>query len=50
MLNYDFEMDLIYHAAVENSLIVCLMDSRPWNAPLTVFVRLVDASKKVYDF
>ncbi len=38
-------MGLIYHAALENSLIMCFMDSRPWNAPLPVFFRLVDASK-----
>ncbi len=24
---------------------MCLMDSRPWNVPLPVFCRLVDASK-----
>ncbi len=24
---------------------MCFMDSRPWNAPLPVFCRLVDASK-----
>ncbi len=38
-------MGLIYHAALENSLIICFMDSRLWNAPLLVFFRLVDASK-----
>ncbi len=32
-------MGLIYHAALENSLIVCFMDSRP------VFCRLVNTSK-----
>ncbi len=25
-------MGLIYHAAMENSLIMCFMDSRLWNA------------------
>ncbi len=38
-------MVLIYHAALENSLIICFMDSRPGNAPLPVFCRLVDVSK-----
>ncbi len=38
-------MGVIYHAALENSLIMCFMDSRPWNAPLPVFCRLVDTSK-----
>ncbi len=38
-------MGLIYHAALENSLIMCFMDSRLWNAPLPVFGRLVNASK-----
>ncbi len=38
-------MGLIYHAALENSLIMCFMDSCLWNAPLPVFFRLVDASK-----
>ncbi len=38
-------MGLIYHAALENSLIMCFMDFRPWNMPLPVFFRLVDASK-----
>ncbi len=44
-------MGLIYHAALENSLILCFMDSRPWNVPLLVFVLLVDESKmNPYDF
>ncbi len=38
-------MGLIYHAALENRLIICFMDSRPWNASLPVFCRLVDVSK-----
>ncbi len=38
-------MGLIYCAALENSLIMCFMDSRLWNTPLTVFFRLVDAGK-----
>ncbi len=38
-------MGLIYHAALENSLIMCFIDSRLWNAPLPVFFRLVDSSK-----
>ncbi len=38
-------MGLIYHAALENSLIMCFMDSSPWNAPLPVFFWLVDVSK-----
>ncbi len=44
MLNYDFYMGWIYHAAFENTLIY-FMDSRPWNAPLPVFLRLVDTSR-----
>ncbi len=39
-------MGLIYHAALENSLIKWFMDSRLWNAPLRVFCRLVDMSKR----
>ncbi len=38
-------MGLIYHAALENSLIICFMDSRLWNAQLPVVHRLVDLSK-----
>ncbi len=37
-------MGLIYHAALENSLIMCLMDSHPF-APLPVFCQLVDVNK-----
>ncbi len=37
-------MSFIYNAASENSLI-CFMDSRPWNAPLPVFCRLVNSNK-----
>ncbi len=45
MVNYVFEMALIYHAALEYTLIMCFMDSRLWNAALSVFCRFVDASK-----
>ncbi len=38
-------MGLINHAALENSLIMCFMDSYLWNAPRLVFYQLVDASK-----
>ncbi len=43
-------MGLIYHAALENSLIICFMDSRLWNAPLPVFFRLVDALDYEYEY
>ncbi len=33
---------LIYHAALGNRLIMCFMDSCPWNAPLPVFCQLLD--------
>ncbi len=38
-------MGFIYHAALKNSLIICFMDFRLWNAPLSVFWRFVDTSK-----
>ncbi len=45
MLNCDFLMGLINHAALKNRLIICFMHSRLRNAPLPVFCRLVDVSK-----
>ncbi len=38
-------MGLIYHAALEYSLIICFMDYRLWNALLPVFCLLADVSK-----
>ncbi len=31
-------MGLIYHAALENSQIICFVDSRPWNVPFPIIL------------
>ncbi len=40
-------MGLIYHVVLENSLIMCFMDSRPWNSRRRIATALVKRNLKI---